>query len=140
MISTKERAIGANTYKVTQLGFKKSREVLARLSKMLGPVLAELLSSGSSKDKAGAALAAICAQVSESDLEYLCSVFSECTFVTLPDGTLKKLNDQTQEALFGGQIMECFKWLAFCLEANYADFFVEFKDLAEPPRVAKDPA
>ncbi len=140
MITTKERSIGANTYKVTQLGFKKSREVLARLSKMLGPVLAELLSAGNAQEKAGAALAALCAQVSEQDLEYLCGVFADCTFVTLPDGSMKRLDAQAQEALFGGNIAECFKWLAFCLEANYADFFGEFQSLVGPSRPATVPA
>jgi hypothetical protein len=107
---------------------------------MVGPVLGELLSSGNSQEKAGAALAALCAQVSEADLEYLCDTFAGCTMVTLPDNTMKQLDAVTQEALFGGQIAECFKWLAFCLEANYADFFGEFKSLVGPAQPATVPA
>jgi hypothetical protein len=135
VISTSERVIGAHNYSVTQLGFKKSREVFARLTKMIGPALAELLSSGDGQAKAGAALAALCAQVSEPDLEYLCDVFAACTLVKMPDGKQKRLDADAQEIIFGGHIEDCFKWLAFCLEANYAGFFGEFRSLVGPSQV-----
>ncbi len=134
MISTSERAIGKHVYLVTQLGFAKSRQVFARLTKMIGPALAELLASGDGQAKAGAALAALCQQVSESDLEYLCDVFADTTLVKMPDGKKARLDAQAQELIFGGAIADCFKWLAFCLEANYADFFGEFRSLVGPPQ------
>lgn len=140
MIQTSEKAIGKHTYFVTQLGFRKSREVFARLTKMLGPALAQLLASGDSQAKAGAALAALCSQVSEADLEYLCDVFAESTLVKLPDGKKVKLLADAQELLFAGAIEDCFKWLAFCLEANYAGFFGEFRSLVGPSQAETVPA
>ena len=140
MIETVERTIGKHGYIVTQLGFKRSRQVFARLTKMVGPALSELLGGGESQAKAGAALSALCAQVSEPDLEYLCDTFADCTLVKMPDGGKKRLDADTQEVIFGGHIEDCFKWLAFCLEANYAGFFGEFKSLVGPPQAGTPPA
>lgn len=136
MIKTEDRQIGKVTYSVTQLGFKKSREVFARLTKMLGPALGLLLNGGS--EGAAGALEAVCAQVSEADLEYLCDVFAECTMVKMPDGKRAKLSADAQELLFGGALVDCFKWLAFALEVNYGDFFDVFKgaqDVVAPQAV-----
>lgn len=140
MISTSDRQIGQHVYFVTQLGFKKSRQVFARLTKMVGPAVSELLSGGESQAKAGAALSALCSQVSEPDLEYLCDTFADCTLVKMPDGSKKRLDSDAQELIFGGHIEDCFKWLAFCLEANYAGFFGEFKSLVGPPQTGTGPA
>lgn len=145
MISTSERAIGKYVYFVTQLGFKKSRQVLARLTKMIGPALGELMASVEGKDSfnigdAGPAIALLCAQVSDADLEYLCETFSEGTQVKMPDGKRVPLNTDAQELIFGGHIEECFKWLAFCLEANYAGFFGELKGLVGPSQQVADQA
>ncbi len=133
MIQTSERAIGKHTYYVTQLGFRKSREVFARLTKIIGPALGSLLAGGDNQAKAGAALEALCAQVSESDLEYLCDTFGEWTTVKAGDKKMK-LTAEAMELVFAGHIEDCFRWLAFCLEANYAGFFGEFRSLVGPPQ------
>lgn len=136
MIETKNKDIRGNDFAVTQLGFKKSREVFARLTSIFGPALGALagdavsaVKSGSGVESGvesglGAALEALCGRVTEKDLEYLCDTFSITTTVKLAEGGQRTpLNADTQEIVFGGHLEDCFAWLAFCLEVNYRGFF-----------------
>jgi len=131
MIETKNKDIRGNNFAVTQLAFKKSREVFARLTKIFGAALGSLAGGAMSGAKGGAglessvgaAIEALCSQVSEQDLEYLCDTFADTTTVKLAGGTRSALTADLQEVVFGGRLEDCFAWLAFCLEVNYSGFF-----------------
>ena len=127
--------------------------MLVRLVRVLGPVVGALMEGAASKmtsgpkgsktkpvaamDKSarlGAILEADPATVSkvltelgsrltEEDLEYFASVFGATTQVEREPGKLLPLTLQDQEIHFAGRFGEMFRWLGFCLEVNYSDFF-----------------
>lgn len=130
-LETKDKQIGRYTYEVTQLGFKEGRAFLARVFKILGPVVSELVKGGAkvsdvlNKDGRGAAGAIfeISQQLSEADLTYACGVMGKKSCVVLEDGKKPQLSDEFMELHFAGHYDEMFKWLLFAVEVNYGSFF-----------------
>lgn len=141
MLKTASKTIGNHTYTVRQLGASEGRKMLVRLVKILGPVLATLLSSAPDKSKAppklgwslgstkvedlGKALEVLATRAQEADLEYLCSTLGMATTVGLGGGKEIPLTLEAQELHFAGAYGDMFKWLAFALEHNYSDFFAK---------------
>lgn len=128
------RKIGSSEYRVTQLPFGKAREMFVKLFRILGPVLGEaLLSPGSATGAAalasmtGSTLGNILKQmpalITEEDLKDFCQVFGEKTQLIRDDGKTPWLTAELQETHFAGGMLEMFKWLAFCVEVNFGDFF-----------------
>lgn len=114
MIESKTKTIGNHDYRVTQLGALKGRKVLTRLFKVIGPVVAAAVSGGQN-------LAHALDGVDEDTVEYLCDAFAARTEV---DGVAL---DKVFEIHFAGNYAEMVKWLAFCVEFNFASFLDEFK-------------
>ncbi len=132
MLKTEERLIGRYVYRVSQLGFTAGRQMLVRLTKALGPVLARMLEgaslatgklsvSGMSTASVAGALYELAERLTEADLEYACAVFGMQTVVVI-DGRTPQLDKAFQELHFAGAYDEMIKWLGFCLEVNYSGF------------------
>lgn len=102
------REIDEFRYEVTPLGAIRGSQVFVRLLKVLGPVL-------TSKD-----VSSLFENLSEEDMNYFRETFSPMTLV-VGQGQLDKIFD----IHFAGRIMPMLKWLFFCLEVNFADFFAK---------------
>lgn len=138
MLETREKTIGNHTYYVRQLGATKGRQALVRLVKTLGPVLGAALGGMSLEqmskskepinvmdmdaDTIAPLLESLATHINESDLEWFCDTFGECTQVKTPEGGQVPLNKEKQELHFAGRYGEMFRWLGFCLEVNFKDF------------------
>ncbi len=116
MLETKSKAIGDNTYKVTQLGAGKGRKVLVRLLKVCGPAFA-LAASGDTTE----ALGKLAADLDEETADYLCETFAARTEVELSNGKSVDLAS-IMELHFAGNYGEMLEWLGFCVQLNYASF------------------
>ena len=55
--------------------------------------------------------------------ENLCKEFAERSFVTNPKGDWIAMKKEVRDMYFGVKLLTEAKWLMFCLEAQYADFF-----------------
>lgn len=119
------REIGGRSFKITQLGFRKSRQVFVRLAKALGPSLALVADNAKSiKDLplAGMLRAAI-ENIDDHDLEWLADVFGETSQIEAGGGKWPFLTEGLREEVFGyGALGLFFQWIWACLEVNYADF------------------
>jgi hypothetical protein len=125
MFKTEEKKIGDCTYRVSQVGAIAGRAAFLKLVKAAGPLL------GGMVDKKGKVsgdfdLGSMFEKVNltESDLTYFCDLFSEKTFVVLPDGKTPRLDAPGFfDSHFAGRYLEMVQWLAFCVGVNFAGFF-----------------
>jgi hypothetical protein len=125
----KSRAIGDCTYKVTLLSAGEGLPVNALLLRVLGPAVAtlagELPDARSLADMPWAALAkafnSAIYNLDAKDLRTLVDAFAPKTWVKLPDGKEPLLSD-VFDLHFAGKYVRMYRWLAFCLECNFADF------------------
>lgn len=136
MQDTQTRDIDDITFRVEQLDVKTARAVFIRLTHLLGPSLAELgklAGDGSILDvdhtAALGVISKLLASATEEDLEYLVQVFMKKSKFKMPEATgLVPLVD----IAFTGRLLTMFKWLAFAIEVNYADFFDVFRRIKIP--------
>jgi hypothetical protein len=71
-------------------------------------------------------LTELAARLQEADLEFVVSEFGTTTELDVGGtGEDKRvpLNVQRQELHFAGRYAAMFRWVGFCLEVNYRDFF-----------------
>jgi tail assembly chaperone len=140
MQASQTREIDGMTFEVSQLDVKVSRAVFVRLTKLLGPALGEL---GKAISAAGStsildldhtavlpAMAQLVACMSEEELEFLVQAFMKKSKFTPPEGTGQLI--PLVDIAFTGRLLTMFKWLAFAIEVNYADFFAVFKTIKLP--------
>jgi tail assembly chaperone len=76
-----------------------------------------------------------CERLSDDELGYFCETLGSCTEI-VGDASSATLTTQLQDVHFAGHLLDMFKWLAFALEVNYADFLSAIK----ATQVAKSPA
>ena len=130
-IESRERRIGATTYRITQLPAKRGRAMLVRFVRLLGPGAGAFV-GGLARGKGGwdfAALGGIgeavhdlCMRMNDEDLGAICDEFATYTVVVksrdveLP---LAKVFDDH----FAGQYGEMMAWLRACCEVNFTSFF-----------------
>lgn len=130
-IAKKKKTIDGIEYEVTQLGAKEGRALFVRISKMIGPSLASLAKADlaslmdSNVAQLAPAIETFVRDVSEEDLDVLCSKFAERS--AYRDGKDWPELDRNFDDHFAGAYLRMIKWLAFCVEVNYADFFDAFK-------------
>lgn len=127
MIKTSEHRIGNHTYRITQLPVSKGRPLLVRLTRVLGPVVAELLRDGEKLSEAGAgavagAIRELATRLTDEDLSYVCDALAEHTEVSMGDGKWVRLSG-VFELHFAGAYDEMLKWIGAGIEANYRSFF-----------------
>ncbi len=118
-IGTKE--IDGTVFQVRGLDLRTERAVLIRLTKLVGPALAELARAGSSEASVSGALRALFAGLEEQDVDYLIGAFKEVTKVQM---TL--VNGETWvpyvESVFKNGASSQLQWLWYCLEHQFAGF------------------
>ena len=133
-LEVKEKKIGRAVYRVEQLGTRKGRPAMVRLTKLLGPIMGKLLEGGDGKSVTTSGLAGALTELSDristEDLDHFCELFGEKTELVLDDGKRPVLLLPYQESWFAGHYGEMMQWLAFCAEVNFGDFFGAFKGLA----------
>ena len=138
---TEKRKIGRFEYEVTQLGSEKGTEMLTRVLQLASPVFAKLLSGRKGEMTTSEALGSMSAsalaetlqevgsRLKYEDVSDFCEVFGPTSKVTL--GVDKKtgkprsvfLDERVRDDHFAGEYLEMMKWLGFCLEVNYRNFF-----------------
>lgn len=120
MRESKAKVIGKYEYTVTQLPATEARHVFTMLARVFGSA------AGSAEP-----IAALMAEIKDDNLDVLCKKFSSQTFVAINSKQSPLLADVFDEH-FAGDIGGMFKWLAFCLEVNFGNFFAELGlDLAK---------
>jgi hypothetical protein len=131
-LESKERRIGATTFRITQLPAKRGRAMLVRFVRLLGPGAGAFV-GGLGRGKApsldfaaivgvGDAVHDICLRLSDEELGAICDEFATHTVVVqsreieLP--LTKVFDDQ-----FAGKYDEMLEWLKACCEVNFSSFF-----------------
>jgi len=124
---TKEKKIGEHTYVVTQFGALVGKNVLFRLTTMIGPAMAGMLKGGLSAAGLCEAITVFSGTAKEADFDWLCGPFASCSKVkqglTTGASITLDLADQTVfDDHFVGRYDEMIKWIAFAAEVNFGDF------------------
>jgi hypothetical protein len=143
MLTPSSIVLNGTRYEVTPFGSTKGRQVLVRLSNLLGPALAQALatpaSGGTAKEAlekvSASALADLLGRVSAEDLEYLVREFAACTVIQAPD--MKgpgPLDESRRDSHYAANYGELFQWLWFGITLNYKSFLavVPVKFMAGP--------
>lgn len=122
MISAKEKVIDGAKYTVTQMTARQALKMQAKLLKLLGPCIAELIGAVGKMEDAGLARAvmALAANLDEKTFDGL--MFELLQHVR-KDGV--ELTEGNINLEFAGALNTMYKVIAFVLEANYADFLEE---------------
>ena len=119
-----DTVIDGITYSVTTVGAKKGSKVLARLFKVLGPILA--LNGKVTEDnilqKGGEALGEVLRDLREEDLDFFVDTFAGHTEVVLAADKRPQLSLILDDH-FDGRYEELFAWLKFCVQLNFPSFF-----------------
>jgi len=127
------REIDGYKFEVMPLGFKAARSAFVRLTKALGPALAraanaapdlESLRTSAAQMDLVSAVSELADRVSDDELEWFADTFGKTTRFSRTGEQWPYLTADNREALFsGGSLLLFFRWLAFALEVNFADFF-----------------
>ncbi len=133
MREEKSRKIGNHEYVVRQLPATKAQRLFVRLTKIVGPAIAEM--AGGKAGLKGAALF-IFGQLNEADVEDITKQMAAMSEVD------NKPLDKVFEVHFTGKHAELWQWLTFALEVQYQDFFDVLLNLfnKEEERAAADPS
>lgn len=145
MIETIEKEINGATYVVTQLPARRAIRLKAKLIKLFGPALAQMILQTSSEDESQNKNSLVSAI--ESLAASLDPVEFENLIVEILQGCRKngkELLPQIIDLEFAGDMESLYKLLMFILEVNYANFFSmlgignQFQDQINPiPPVTK---
>ncbi len=122
-LETKTKTIDDFEFEVTQVKAKEGRRVFVRLAKIAGPGLGVL-----ADDDIGKALDEVLKKIDDQTFDYLCDLFGKYSHVTV-DGVKKQLTPGFQDTFFAAKYGLLFKWIAFCLEVNFRDFYEMLKNL-----------
>ena len=110
------KVIGGHEYKVTALPARRSRRLLTKLAKSLGPGFA----SGD--------MAVVCENLDENLFDEVCDMFASVTTV---DETESLGRGEYFDLHFAQRYGDLFLWLKFCLESEYGGFLDVFAGLAK---------
>lgn len=135
MITSERSTIDGWVYETTQMGSKEGRRLLVRLYKLAGPAVAEFLRSLGAEGKKQVtglgdigteAIADVIAELSvmitPDEFDHIVDTLARKTRVSQDGQKWQKLED-VSEMLWAGSHSTTFKFIAFALGANYADFF-----------------
>ena len=129
-LPTRSKKIGDCTYKVTLLSAGEGLPINALLLRVLGPAVATLAGDippdfTSIKDLPWQAIAravnSAIHNLDAQDLRTLVDTFAPKTQVVQPDGKQPFLHD-VFDLHFAGRYALMYRWLAFCVQENFADF------------------
>jgi hypothetical protein len=131
MLRTEDETIDGHTYRVTMLPVSKGRRLLAELFKVAGPALGDLASAAAGAkgvsevkvESLAGALRQLADRLEPAFLDRLCEELAASTQLVLDGGARAVPLKQEMEFHFAGRYGAMFKWIAFALKVNYADFF-----------------
>lgn len=128
-VKTEERRIGDHTYRVTQLTALKARALFARLVRFVGPAAATAIGAGMkiNMSQLGSLLSELTERVSDDELGWFAARLGECSYLVGDNGKALQLEPSVVDMHFAGSLLDMFKWMAFALEVNFADFLSELK-------------
>jgi len=133
MLKSETREIGGRKLEVTQLGTAQGLKLFFKLGKLVGPSVATLIKQWQgkaiSKEVVGEALIELLDKLEWSDFQELVVVCARSTMQihTNDKGETVRLPlEKTIDTIaFAGDYLSLMKWLGFCLELNFASFFVD---------------
>lgn len=120
MVPAEKKEIDGTVFQVTGLDLRLERAMLIRLTKTVGPALAELMRGESTSTSD--AVSKLLAGLEEEDFDYLIETFRGVTKIrfALADGAEQWL--PCVDSAFKSGVSSQFKWLWFCLEHQFAGF------------------
>jgi hypothetical protein len=113
---------------VRQLPATQAQKLFVRLSKLVGPAIAELTGNGKAGIKTAAAN--LFDKLSENDVE---EITKQMAKMSEADGKPLHLVFETH---FKGRHADLWKWLLFSLEVQFQDFFDVLRDMFEGQEAA----
>lgn len=123
MIEVKEKEIDGAKYMVTQMTARQALKMQAKLIKLLGPCVSELITCFVSKDKENGLSKVVTALATQLDDK----TFDQLVFELLTNVRKNgfELNESSINLEFAGALNTLFKVIGFVLEANYSDFLAD---------------
>ena len=128
LLPTATRTIGARTFIVSALPTVHGRRLFFKLVKIVGPSLTKFIASIEGEDIAqanartlAAAAEELIKSLDESTFDDFYDTFASHTQVSTEHGQVPFA--RVSATVFSGDYGSMVKWLAFCLEFNYASFF-----------------
>jgi hypothetical protein len=134
MLKSEETTINGTKYRVTQLPYSKGKSLMLRLSKVLGPAIAEAIAQAPKDQDLGdmqvsalggslsGAFDKLVHNLSEEDFDFAVETFGTYTHITDGKGQLKALDASEREFRYAGNWGELFQWLVFAFRVNYLGF------------------
>jgi hypothetical protein len=146
MIEVKEKTIDGHDFKFHPMMATPARELLDKLIRMFGPSIAAAVEGldsaevdtnmeitsilGSAMGSIGGSLREIAAAMQPAFHHKLVEELGSHTQWRNEDGNYVPLRKDLREVLFATNLLTEFKWIAFCLEVQFSDFFGLFQTLA----------
>lgn len=136
MLKSETREIGGKRYAVTQFGTQEGLQIFFWLGKLAGPSIAALVKQWQGKSisqaTVGAALVELANGLQWADFNRLVQACAKCTkqVITKVDehGATETVSLPLEKTIdtvaFAGDYLSLVQWLGFCLEVNFASFFV----------------
>ena len=118
------RTIDGVKYGVYMLPPKLARKILVRIFQVLGPSAGEAFKREEQEILAaiGPILATLADRLNDDDLDWMMGELAKVSTVELEPGKAPSLG-QIFDNHFRGRIGRMFKWFAFAVEVQYADFW-----------------
>ena len=139
MLKSETRTIGGMEFIVTQMPGRESMRMFARLSKLLGPAIAEAVGSGNVEallgkkvESLGSAITTLLDDLDVVEFESITEAFAAHTTVK-GDGQSKHapLKDMF-DLVFAGKMGVLMSWLGMSITVNYETFLADLQPAPAP--------
>lgn len=122
--NNQKKTIDSVKYEVSMLPPRLARKILVRIFQVLAPSAGEAFSRESEQltQAIGPILSTLSDKLSDDDLDWMMSELAKVTTVEVAPGQEPYLNT-IFDVHFRGKVGQMFKWFAFAMEVQYADFF-----------------
>ena len=136
-LETREKMIGKRVYTLELSGFLDARKALVRLGNIVAPAIAAAALKDGAKTVASDAtvgqiigalsggISTLLARLSDDDFDYFTNLFAPRTRVKEGDKEWSLAKKGVADHFDSVPMIEFYEWLAFCFEANFADFFAD---------------
>jgi hypothetical protein len=125
-----EREIDGFVYRVWPIPMKPhGTAALVRLIKLVSPMLSQILRADTKEERAAALFESLPQALTEADVDFFARAFGDAAQYQNDKGEWAPLIDKTQAQHFAGRYFAYFRWIAFCAEVNYGNFFDGIKSV-----------
>lgn len=121
------RQLDGVTYEVTPLPFGVGKRELIRFIKLASPVISAAFEKQDSRAMAASIFGVVPDVLTDEDVDHFRNTFGPYSQFQQGAEWLK-LTTAQQDLHFAGRYMSFMKWLAFCFEVNFSDFFAGIRD------------